>query len=73
MKDLQSIAKVQKLIGITLFRRIPKIKEVREMEKYINPEIEVVELQVNDIITSSPGTETPPYEENDGIWDLSIG
>ena len=43
------------------------------MEKYINPEIEVVELQVNDIITSSPGTETPPYEENDGIWDLSIG
>ena len=45
----------------------------KTMKNYITPEIEVVELQVNDIITSSPGTETPPYEENDGIWDLSIG
>ena len=43
------------------------------MKKYINPEIKVVEIQANDIITTSPGTETPKYEENDGIWDLSIG
>ena len=42
------------------------------MEKYMNPEIEVVEIQVNDILTTSPGTETPWYEESDGIWDLSI-
>lgn len=43
------------------------------MKKYLNSEIEVVELQVNDIITSSPGTETPTYEENDGIWEMNIG
>ena len=43
------------------------------MKKYINPEIKVVEIQANDIITTSPGTETPKYEENDGLWDLSIG
>ena len=43
------------------------------MKKYINPEIKVVEIQANDIITTSPGTETPKYEETDGIWDLSIG
>ena len=42
------------------------------MEKYINPEIEVVELKESDIITTSSGTETPLYEENDGIWDLDI-
>ena len=42
------------------------------MKKYINPEIEVVEVKSQDIITTSPGTETPRYEENDGIWDLSI-
>ena len=42
------------------------------MKKYINPEIEVVEIMASDIITSSPGTETPGYEENDGIWEVSI-
>ena len=42
------------------------------MKKYINPKIEVVEVKSQDIITTSPGTETPWYEENDGIWDLSI-
>ena len=26
-----------------------------------------------EIITTSPGTETPWYDETDGIWDLSIG
>ena len=46
--------------------------EVIKMKKYINPEIEVIELSVNDIITSSPGTETPWYDESDGIWDLNI-
>ena len=43
------------------------------MKNYTNPEIEVVEIQINDILTTSPGTETPWYEENDGIWDLEIG
>ena len=43
------------------------------MKKYMNPEIEVVELNTSDVITTSPGTETPAYDEMDGIWDLSIG
>ena len=42
------------------------------MKKYMNPEIEIVELNTSDILTTSPGTETPLYEESDGIWDLSI-
>ena len=42
------------------------------MKKYANPEIEIVELKIGDIITSSPGVETPSVDENDGIWDLSI-
>ena len=41
------------------------------MKKYINPEIEIVEVFAEDIITTSPGTETTPKDENDGIWDLS--
>ena len=43
------------------------------MRKYINPEIEVVEINSNDIITTSPGTETTPKDEIDGIWDLDQG
>ena len=43
------------------------------MKNYVNPEIEVFELSSNDIITSSPGTETPWYEESDGVWELNIG
>ena len=42
------------------------------MKKYINPEIEVVELKINDILTTSPGTETPWYEETDGSWELGV-
>ena len=42
------------------------------MKKYVNPEIEVIELSVCDVITTSPGTETPWYEENDGIWEIGI-
>ena len=42
------------------------------MKKYTNPEIEVVEVKTSDIITTSPGVETPWYEESDGIWDFSI-
>ena len=43
------------------------------MKKYINPELEVIELKANDIITTSPGTETTPKDESDGIWDLDLG
>ena len=42
------------------------------MKKYVNPEIEIVKLEVEDIITTSPGTETSPKDEDDGIWDLNI-
>ena len=43
------------------------------MKKYVNPELEIIELEVNDIITTSLGTETTPKDDNDGIWDLDIG
>ena len=42
------------------------------MQKYLNPKIEIVELEAEDIITTSPGTETTPKDESDGIWDLNI-
>ena len=41
------------------------------MKKYSNPTLEVVQIDSYDIITTSPGTETTPKDENDGIWDLS--
>ena len=43
------------------------------MKKYHNPELEIIKIAVDDIITSSPGTETPSVEENDGVWDLDLG
>ena len=42
------------------------------MKNYTNPEIEIVKLSIDDVIKTSPGTETPWYEESDGIWELSI-
>ena len=42
------------------------------MEKYNNPEIEIIKVKTQDIITTSPGTETPWYEEQDGIWSLEV-
>jgi hypothetical protein len=44
----------------------------KEMKVYNNPKIEIVELDENDIITTSPGTETTPKDEPDGIWDLNL-
>ena len=43
------------------------------MRKYNNPKLELIELNADDIITTSPGTETTPKEDNDGIWDLDLG
>ena len=42
------------------------------MKKYISPEIDIVEIEMSDIITTSPGTETTPKDDNDGIWDLDL-
>ena len=42
------------------------------MKKYFSPEFEFVEAKASDVITSSPGTEMPKYDEADGIWDYSI-
>ena len=42
------------------------------MKKYTRPEIEMIEICANDIITTSPGTETTPKEDNDGIWDFDL-
>jgi len=42
------------------------------MKKYVTPEIEVLEVKSSDIIVTSPGTETPWYEENDGVWSFDI-
>ena len=42
------------------------------MKKYINPEIEVVEVNTSDVLTTSPGTETPWYDETDGSWEISV-
>ena len=43
------------------------------MKEYMNPKIEVVDVDTQDIITTSPGTETTPKDETDGIWDMDIG
>ena len=43
------------------------------MKKYVLPELEMIELNADDIITTSPGTETTPKDESDGIWDLDLG
>ena len=42
------------------------------MKEYVNPKIDVVKIESADIITTSPGTETTPKDDNDGIWDLNI-
>ena len=43
------------------------------MKRYIHPKLEMIELEKDDIITTSPGTETTPKDDNDGIWDLDLG
>ena len=42
------------------------------MKIYKKPEIEIIDIMVDDVITTSPGTETSPKDEDDGIWDLNI-
>ena len=38
------------------------------MKKYIIPEVEIIELNDSDIITTSPGTTGPEIDEDDGPW-----
>ena len=49
-----------------------KCKMQKNNKKYVNPESEVIEINTSDVITTSPGTETPWYEESDGIWEIGI-
>ena len=42
------------------------------MKKYTDPKIEIIYLDTADIITTSPGTETPSVDESDGVWDLEL-
>ena len=42
-------------------------------KKYELSELEIVFVDNTDIITTSPGTETTPKEDNDGIWDFDLG
>ena len=42
------------------------------MKKYQSPDLELIEISNDDIITTSSGTETTPKDESDGIWDLNM-
>ena len=42
------------------------------MKKYLTPIVEILEISKEDIILTSPGTETTPKEDNDGIWDFDL-
>ena len=53
--------------------RMQNEKNESGVMSYIAPELEVIELEVKDVITASPGTETTPKDEIDGIWDFDQG
>ena len=53
--------------------RMQNEKNESGVMSYIAPELEVIGLDAMDIITTSPGTETTPKEDNDGIWDFDLG
>ena len=40
------------------------------MKKYTSPSIEMENK--TDVILASPGTETSPMPDSDGIWDLNV-
>ena len=43
------------------------------MKKYESPEIAYITLDTDIITTSAVGTETTPYPDVGGMWDLDIG
>ena len=45
----------------------------KTMKKYKYPELNICYIERDDVIVTSPGTETTPKDDNDGIWDLDIG
>ena len=49
-----------------------KLKFENGNKTYTNPEVEKIEVLADDVITTSPGTEMPKYDEDDGIWEYSI-
>ena len=42
------------------------------MRKYTSPEFELTLTHSDDVITTSPGTETGIVDESNGIWDLEL-
>ncbi len=42
------------------------------MKKYDAPEFLLIVISTDDVISTSPGTETSKRDENDGIWDMDI-
>ena len=44
----------------------------KTMQNYKKPTVEVEEVETKDVLTTSPGTKTPWYEENDGVWEIGI-
>lgn len=50
-----------------------KIQNLVDREGYSAPEFELIKINERDVIITSPGTETTPKEDNDGIWDLDLG
>ena len=42
------------------------------MKNYATPEIEYVKTSSEDVITTSPGTESSVIDSDFGIWDLDI-
>ena len=42
------------------------------MKNYIIPMLEIIEIDVTDIISTSPGTETDIMDETDGSWEIGI-
>ena len=40
---------------------------------YKSPLAKREEIDANDVITTSPGTEMPPISGGEGIWDQNIG
>ena len=50
-----------------------KMQNAKGREEYFAPKIELIKIDAEDVITTSPGTETTPKEDNDGLWDLDMG
>ena len=44
-----------------------------DKKTYISPLAKREEIDTNDVITTSPGTEMPPISGGEGIWDQNIG